>query len=168
MSSIMTLPGIRSILRWGRLLIVVLGITGGLLGMHVIGGTPAESMAPAAMTTSAATANAVTSALSSDSSLAATPSTPIGVAPPESVVSVPNAPVEQVPVICGCSPVCPGSMAMDDACIPTFGPAGIIVPAPQTVTHLYGDIVSGRTPALTAVERIPDGPSLSQLSVSRT
>ncbi len=139
----MTLPGIRSILRWGRLLIVVLGITGGILGMHVIGGTPAESMAPAAMTTSAATADAVT-------------------------VSVPDAPVEQVPVICSCSPVCPGSMAMDDACIPTFGPAGIIVPAPQTVTHLYGDIVSGRTPALTAVERIPDGPSLSQLSVSRT
>ncbi len=143
MSSIMTLPGIRSILRWGRLLIVVLGITGGILGMHVIGGTPADSMAPAAMTTSAASANIVT-------------------------VSVPAAPVEQVPVICSCSHSCPGSMTMDDACMPTFGPAGIMVPAPQTVTHLYGDIVSGRTPASIAVERIPDGPSLNQLSISRT
>ncbi|MDJ0354560.1 DUF6153 family protein [Paenarthrobacter sp. PH39-S1] len=142
MSSTVSLPGIRSILRWGRLLIVVLGITGGILGMHVISGTPAMSMAPAAMTTSAATANAVT-------------------------VSGPHAPVEQVPVICSCSAGCPGSMAMD-ACMPTFGPAGMIVPAPQTVTHLYGDIAFGRTPVFTAVERIPDGPSLSQLSVSRT
>ncbi len=143
MSSTLTLPGIRSMLRWGRLLIVVLGITGGILGMHVIGGTPAASMAPAAMTTSAASVHAVK-------------------------VAVPEEPVEQVPVICSCSPGCPGSMAMDGSCVPTFGPAGIMVPVPQTVTYLYGDIVSKRTPPLTAVERIPDGPSLNQLSISRT
>ncbi|MBG0740414.1 hypothetical protein IV500_13585 [Paeniglutamicibacter antarcticus] len=153
MSSTLTLPGIRSMLRWGRLLIVVLGITGGILGMHVIGGAPPESMAPAAMTTPTATAKAVTY---------------VGAAPQETVVSIPNAPGEQAPDICSCSSGCPGSMAMDDACVPTFGPAGVIVPAPQTVTHRYGDIVSGRTPARTAVERIPDGPSLRQLSVSRT
>ncbi|MCQ9164157.1 hypothetical protein [Arthrobacter sp. STN4] len=159
------LPSVGSLLRWGGLLAVVLAIVGGILGMHVIGGAPAGAMTPATVSSAVATAGVSATV----SPLAAHPA-PSHALPAGDLTVGPAKPGHQgSPVVCGCSPAgCDASMAMHGACVPSFGPAVLSVPLPGTLSHFSTGTAYVLIPGYKSGDRVPDPPSLTQLSISRT
>lgn len=146
-----------SLLRWGGLLAVVFALALGILGMHVIGGVQAASMTPAAMhsTVAAPAAAALERPVSTHAH---------GMAEAHSVPSQPG-PL----AACGCMPSgCAPSMAMHGACVPSVGVAVLSVPVPGTSTQLAAPAVYTAVPGHKSSGRVPDPPSLNQLSISRT
>lgn len=165
MRSSRDLPAAGSLLRWGGLLAVVLAVVGGILGMHVIGSAQAGAMTPATVSSAVATAGVS----STVAPMAAHPG-PSHALPAADLAVGPAMPDHQrSPVVCGCSPSgCAPSMAMHGACVPSFGPAVLSVPLPGILGHLSTGtafvLISGHKSG----DRVPDPPSLTQLSISRT
>ncbi|WP_427017352.1 hypothetical protein ACQCSX_01490 [Pseudarthrobacter sp. P1] len=158
MRSTLEMPGIGSFLRWAGLLAAVLAIIGGLLGMHVMGGAQMVSMGPAAMGSPATAPDmAVSTPVAAHHTSAETPAA--GPAKPDQ---------NQSPAMCGCSPACPGSMDLHGACVPSVAPATPAPPLPGTFTRVSAWTAFTGTPSPNTRGRAPDGPSLAQLSISRT
>lgn len=159
MGSMTNLPGIRSFLQWGGLLVAVLAIVGGILGMHVMGGAQMASMGPATMSSPAAAPDmhAVSAPATAHQAPAETPAT--GPALPDQAAA---------PAACSCSSTCTGSMDMHGACVPSIAPAAPAAPLPGTLIHRHSWTAFAGAPGRSPQDRVPDGPSLNQLSISRT
>jgi hypothetical protein len=151
--------GIGVFLRCAGLLALVLATAGGLLGMHVIGA--GHPMAMSTTPISVAGQAAVTTHAHSAPLIKATASTPVGGAG--------AAHMPAIPVFCGCSTGCGTFMAMDGFCTPTIAPAAPTVSAPKVETKFFtlGEAFA-RSAGTKARDHIPAGPSLDQLSISRT
>ncbi|MCQ9164189.1 DUF6153 family protein [Arthrobacter sp. STN4] len=150
----------RSLLRWGRLLTVVLAIIAGLLGMHVIGGAQASPLSPASMNSAVAAPAATTQSAAESAHAMPSGDTVAGQGLPSQ---------EGLPAACSCTPSgCDATMAMHGGCVPTFGPTVLSVPLPGIHTQLAAPAVFAATPGHKSVDRAPDPPSLNQLSISRT
>ncbi len=153
-----TTPGISSFLRWGGLLAATVAIIGALLGMHVIGGPQGTPI------TSVPAPGPVAAGMMADSTPAAGRNVPAAAS-----VSGPILLDEQpAPALCGCLPGCSGSMAMDGVCTPMFAPATVTAPTPPTGILGYTSWPASSPSDQTDYEHIPDGPSLNELSISRT
>lgn len=153
-----TTPGIKSFLRWGGLLAATVAIIGGLLGMHILGGAQGTPTASVPMPA------AVAASVTADSAPPASRNMPAVAS-----VSGPILPDRQpAPAMCGCLPGCSGSMAMDGVCTPMFAPATLTAPTPVTGMLGYGSWPPASRSDQTDYEHIPNGPSLNQLSISRT
>lgn len=142
----------------------VVAIIGGLLGMHVIAGFHAGSMAPAPIASPSAPAPPTVPNMVSDHASS----------PHELSVAGPvagHATHEQPggPVTCGGSPADGHSfMAGHGSCIPSFGPDAMGVPLPGMHTWLHVETPFAIAPGPKSKGRVPDPPSLIQLSVNRT
>ena len=162
-SSTLRLPG--SLLRWVGLITLILIITGGLLGMHVIGSAQAAPTASAHISTAAASGAADVAGAPADAHPAASPT----------MTAAHHAEVAAVASLhgnmnaCGCSPLgCEMPMASHGACIPFAGAGTPAAPEPGLVTDpAAGPTLSGHE-GYKSAGRIPDAPSLTQLSISRT
>lgn len=160
------LPAAGSILSKIGWLAVVMAIIGGLLGMHVMGGfhAPTQVTAPTADTapTHAPTLHTVTPSHHGYSS--ALPSDP-----PAATATV-IAPVHHGgPISCGgSSPDGQVSMGDHDTCVPSFGPGLPIVPLPGILTWAHPGTAFTSAPGPKSRGRVPDPPSLTQLSIIRT
>ncbi|WP_427018066.1 DUF6153 family protein [Pseudarthrobacter sp. P1] len=158
MRSMTAMPGIRYFLRWGGLLVAVLAVVGGLLGMHALGGDQMASMGAAVMGSPAAASDmAMSTPVAAHQAPAETAAA--GQAMPEKTMSMDG---------CGCSGACPGSMDLHGACVPSFGPAAPVAPLPGTLARASAWTAFTGTPGPNTRGRVPDGPSLAQLSISRT
>ena len=162
-----TVPLQESLLYWGGLLTLVLAIIGGILGMHMIGGAQASPIAPAH-------ANSISSGTTA---LATTMAAPADVHPTASPAKsiADHAEVSDAPkhlgsnAVCGCYPSdCEMPMASHGSCIPAAGAATPAAPQRGRVPDpATGSTVPGHAWSK-AADRIPDTPSLTQLSISRT
>lgn len=148
-----------ALLRWGGLFAVVLATVAGILGMHVIGGAPAAHASP----TETVAANSV----------AAHPMAAADHGTPKSQV-VAGAMMGAVEPaghhqLGSCSTTGDdGALSMHGGCVPTFGSSGISVSPPKTFLLLPPGTVLGDTLGVAFTDRVADGPSLTQLSISRT
>ncbi|MCU6482189.1 DUF6153 family protein [Arthrobacter sp. A2-55] len=163
------LPSQRSLLYWGGVFAVVIAVVGGILGMHVIGGAQAAPVAPTAMTSTVSTLTPAMPEMTSNhpgpSPMALSHGLPVA-----DVVVGPAGPGRQgTQALCGCLPAgCGATMAMHGACVPTIGPAVLSVPLPGMVTQVHAGTASLSAPGPSSGDRVPDPPSLNQLSISRT
>ena len=159
------LPTAGSLMCWSGLLAVVLAIAGGILGMHVIGGAQTGAMTPANVSSAVATAGATATATPVSARPAPSHALPAG-----DLAVGPAMPSHQGnPVGCGCSAAgCDASMAMHGACVPSFGPAVLSIPLPGTLSHFSTGTAVVVVPGYKSGDRVPDPPSLNQLSISRT
>lgn len=160
------LPATGSVLSRIGWLAVVMTIIGGLLGMHAMGGfhAPSQVTAPMADTaaTPAPTLHTVTPSHHGYSS--ALPSAPAA------ATATLIAPVHQDdPISCGgSSPDGQVAMGGHDTCVPSFGPDLLIVPLPGILTWAHPGTAFTSTPGPKSKGRVPDPPSLTQLSIIRT
>lgn len=145
-------------LRWGGLITVVLAIMGGILGMHVVNGTPAAPMGHSG-TSVAVVADGMASQ-TADGHLAS------------STDHFPDAEVLGHPYsapACGCSPTdCTSSMAMHEDCTPNLSSTMLNVPLPGLLSTQAAGTAFVPVPGYKAADRIPEPPSLKKLSISRT
>lgn len=149
-----------SLMRWGGLFAVVLAIVVGILSMHVIVGMPAATMNPTSMSSTVVApantahhASGIAHALPGDG----TGGGHVATEPTRTLA------------LCDCMPSgCAASMAMHGGCIPSIGPAVLSVPLPGIHTQLAAPAVFSATPGHKSSGRVPDPPSLNQLSISRT
>nr|WP_281069248.1 DUF6153 family protein [Paeniglutamicibacter terrestris] len=155
------LPPTRSVLSKIGWLAVVLAIIGGLLGMHVIGGV--HALEPSSVS-STATATTHTATPNHHGFSSALPS-----ASPAATATM-AAPAHQGdPFSCGgSSPDGQASMGGHDTCIPSFGPDLLVVPLPGMLTWAHPRTAFTSIPGPKSKGRIPDPPSLTQLSIIRT
>lgn len=148
-----------SFLRWGAMIALAFAVIGGLFGMHVMGGTDVSSMtSPSMMNASTETASVNTTPVSDH---------PVseGNATHSSAAHVPST----TPTACGCSSTgCEPSMDMHQSCIPSLATAVVTLPLPDAFTLPSSEsaflVVAGHKSS----GRVPDPPSLNQLSISRT
>ena len=148
-----------ALLRWGRLLAVVLAIVGGIIGMHVLNAPPAVSAAPSGMS-AAMVGQDMTKHSSTPAHLAAESGHSTSVSALGQVNAVPE---------CGCSPDgCAASMAMHSDCTPTLSSPALNLPLPRTLTTHAPGTGYAVVPGHKSSDRIPDPPALEKLSISRT
>ncbi|SEF11323.1 hypothetical protein SAMN04489740_4091 [Arthrobacter alpinus] len=152
-------PTVGSFLRWGAMVALAFAVIGGIFGMHVMGGADVTSMASPSMM------NASTETVSVK---------PIPVS--EHPVSEGNAMLDSAahapsiaPAACGCSSTgCESSMDRHQSCIPSLATAVVTLPLPDAFTLPSSKsaflVVAGHKSS----GRVPDPPSLNQLSISRT
>ncbi|MFQ4149797.1 hypothetical protein AAGW05_14065 [Arthrobacter sp. LAPM80] len=162
-SSTLRLRG--SLLRWVGLITLAVAIVGGLLGMHVIDNAQAAPMASVHISSAGTPVTAdVTEA---PAAAHPAPSLTMSVADHAEVSAVasPHGNMN----VCGCSPLgCEMPMASHGTCIPFAGAATPVAPQPGLVPNpAAGPTISGHE-GYKCAGRIPDPPSLTQLSISRT
>ncbi|MFB9163705.1 hypothetical protein [Arthrobacter psychrochitiniphilus] len=149
------------LLRWVGLITLAAAIVGGLLGMHVIGSAQAAPMASVHISTAAADVAGAPARAHPAASLT------MSVADHDEVAAVasPHGNMN----VCGCSPLgCEMPMASHGDCIPFAGAATPAAPQPGLVPDpAAGPTVSGHE-GYKCAGRVPDPPSLTQLSISRT
>ncbi|MEO8222361.1 MAG: DUF6153 family protein [Specibacter sp.] len=152
-------PTMGSFLRWGAMIALAFAVIGGIFGMHVMGGAGVSSMASPSM-------------MNSSTETVSVKSTPVSEHPVSEghvmLGSAAHAP-STAPAACGCSSTgCESSMDMHQSCIPSLATAVVNLPLPGTLM-----LPSTETAFLVVVGhkssgRVPDPPSLNQLSISRT
>lgn len=153
------MPTLGSFLRWGAMIALAFAVIGGIFGMHVMGGADVSSMAsPSMMNASTETVSVKTSPVSEH------PVTE-GNAMHSSAAHAPST----APAACGCSSTgCEPSMDMHQSCIPSLATTAVNLPLPAAFTLPWAEsaflVVAGHKSS----GRVPDPPSLNQLSVSRT
>lgn len=159
-----TLQAVGSVLSWVVLFAVVLAIAGGLLGMHVIGGAPATSMEHSEVTSTDATTTANMHTAVPGHTVSPT-SQPAG-----QQAATMFMPVQQGgPMDCGASPSKGHpSMVGHGTCDPTFGSDILNLPLPGVLTGRQTGTAFTCVPGPKSKGRVPDPPSLSQLSIIRT
>lgn len=148
-----------ALLRWVGLFAVALATMAGILGMHVISGT---SVAHASPPDTVMTNSFATHPMAISDHEAPTSQTMSGTV----MASVEPAGHHQ-PGSCSVTGD-DGSMSMHGGCIPTFGSSGISVSPPRTLLLLSAVNVFADTHGVAFADRVADGPSLTQLSISRT
>ena len=152
-------PTMGSFLRWGAMIALAFAVIGGIFGMHVMGGADVSSMAsPSMMNASTETVSVKTTPVSEH---------PVseGNAMHSSAAHAPAT----TPAACGCSSTgCEPSMDMHQSCIPSLATAAVTLPLPAAFTLPSAEsaflVVAGHKSS----GRVPDPPSLNQLSISRT
>ncbi|WP_125610017.1 hypothetical protein [Specibacter cremeus] len=158
-------PRALPIVRWGVLAAVVLGIIGGILGMHVLGGAQAAPMAPTAMSGVVSTTGSLV-----ESTPVAGHTVAAHAVSPDSATAGPATPDRTGgPTVCGCAPSgCGASMAMHGTCVPVPGSAALTIPIPDVLGLASTDTPLTSASGPKSLDRVPDAPSLNQLSISRT
>ncbi len=157
------LPG--SLLLRGWLLTLVLAIAGGILGMHVVGSAQATPITPSHVSIAGMAAGPTVAAAAADGHPAASPVLPAT----ELGEGLPVPGHQGSSMVCGCLPFgCDGSMAGHGACIPFAGSATPAAPQPGRVPDPATDSTVTGHAWSKAADRVPDTPSLTQLSISRT
>lgn len=156
-----SLPAAGSVLRWCGLLFVVIAIVGGIVGMHGINGAPAASIVAGGSGYTAITVEGMAvqpTPASSPTALDCAP--PVGTAALELQGFLPEA---------NCLlAACTFAMAIHGGCIPTLSSPELNVPLPGTLsTHSAGTAFTVGSGDQSS-ERVPDRPSLTQLSISQT
>lgn len=158
-----TPPVVRAVLSKLGWLAVVLAVVGGLLGMHVIGGFQALAMEVVPL--------ASTSTTTSDTHTAAQNHHGFSSAfPRDHPVAALAVPAHQGdPMSCSGSPS-EGHASMDghDSCVPSFGPETLVVPLPGILSWAHQGTAFTSTQGPKSKGRVPDPPSLIQLSIIRT
>ncbi len=164
------LPLQGTLLRWGGLVTLVIGIVSCMLGMHVIGSmqtAPAPTYASSTGTTSSngSLPELVPAAVPAAASVAAAPALQ-----PVAYVSDPEVHGQQGnTTACGCSPAgCDTPAASHGDCIPIAGSATPAAPPPSLVLDpARGDATAGLSVPKPA-DLDSNSPSLTKLSISRT
>ena len=152
-------PTTGSFLLWGAMIALAFAVIGGIFGMHVMGGADVSSMtSPSMMNASTETVSVKTAPVSEH---------PVseGDVAHGSAAHAPST----APVACGCSSTgCESSMDMYQSCVPTLATAVVNLPLPGTLMLPSSQsaflVVAGHKSS----GRVPDPPSLNQLSISRT
>ena len=159
-----TSPGVGSVLSRIGWLAVVLAIVGGLLGMHVIGAVPAMSMEPSEVTSTDATTTALMHTAAPRHTMSPT-SPPAG--QPAAHMFMPDQ--QGGPMDCGGSPS-EGHASMNGhgTCVPSFGSDILSLPLPGVLTGMQTGTAFTSVPGPKSKGRVPDPPSLTQLSIIRT
>ncbi|MFR0638514.1 hypothetical protein RF641_11135 [Arthrobacter sp. LS16] len=139
---------------------VVVAIIGGLLGMHVVGGIHTASMVPAPMASPSAPAPPTVHAAVSNHASSPHASPVAGHATLEHPGGTPT---------CGGSPADGhSSVAGHGSCVPSFGPGLPGVPLPGMLAWPHAETAFTSAPGPKSMGRVPDPPSLIQLSINRT
>ena len=162
-STTLRLPG--SLLHWVGLITLAVAILGGILGMHVIGSAQAAPMASAHINSAATSTAADVAEAPAAAHPAASPTMSAADHAEVSAVTPQHGNMN----VCGCSPSgCEMPMASHGACIPFAGAGTPAAPQPGLVPDpAAGPTVSAHA-GYKSAGRIPDPPSLTQLSISRT
>ncbi|MFQ4149568.1 hypothetical protein AAGW05_12870 [Arthrobacter sp. LAPM80] len=162
-SSTLSLPG--SLLRWVGLITLTVATVGGLLGMHVIGNAQAAPVASVHISSAGTSVAAHVTEAPAAAHPAAAPTMSVADHAEVSAVASSHGNMN----VCGCSPLgCEIPMASHGACIPFAGAATPAAPQPGLVPDpAAGPTISGHQ-GYKCAGRIPDPPSLTQLSISRT
>ncbi|MHA7270159.1 DUF6153 family protein [Arthrobacter sp. HLT1-20] len=152
-------PTLGSFLRWGGMIALAFAVIGGIFGMHVMGGAAVSSMASPSMM------NASTETVSVKSTPVSEHPVSEGHAMLGSAAHAPSTALTG----CGCSSTgCESSMDMHQSCIPSLATAVVNLPLPGTLvlpsTESAFLVLAGHKSS----GRVPDPPSLNQLSISRT
>ncbi|MCV9996222.1 DUF6153 family protein [Paeniglutamicibacter sp. ZC-3] len=145
------------------LVAMVLAIVAGLLGMHVLGGIQVTAMESASMPSPASTTSPTVQ--STVPNHAATtgilPATPLGA---DAILPAPQG----MPMGCGGFPSDGHSMDSHEICVPAFGPELPNLPPPRILAWTPTVTAFTSAPGPKSGGRIPDPPSLAELSILRT
>ncbi|MBB2997632.1 hypothetical protein E9229_003904 [Paeniglutamicibacter cryotolerans] len=159
-----SLPIVGTALSRLGLFAVVLALIGGLLGMHTMGIVHAKAMASASM---AHPALVLTPAMEGTAGERTTTSHSLGQA--NLVAGMAKPALHGGPIGCGFSPSDDhASMTGHGTCVPSFGPDFLGLPTPGALTWTQVRTAFTRAPGPKSMGRVPDPPSLIQLSINRT
>lgn len=165
MHALSPLPLQGSVLRWMGLITLAVAIVGGMLGMHVIGSAQATPMASAHISTAAASGATDVAEASADARPAASPTMSAADHAEVAAAASPHGNMN----VCGCSPLgCEMPMASHGSCTPFAGDGIPAAPQPGLVPDPAAGPTSSDHAGYKSAGRIPDAPSLTQLSISRT
>lgn len=155
------LPAAGPFLRRIGLAFVMIAIVGGIVGMHGINGAPAASIVTGGSGYTAIALDGMAvqpTPAPSPAALGCAPS--VGTAALEIQGSLPEA---------NCLLAeCTFAMAMHGGCIPTLSSPVLDVPLPGTLSTRSAGTAFTVVPGNQSSERVPDRPSLTQLSISQT
>ncbi|WP_133162947.1 DUF6153 family protein [Arthrobacter glacialis] len=153
------MPTMGSFLRWGGMIALAFAVIGGIFGMHVMGGAGVSSLASSSMM------NASTETVSVESATVSEHPVSEGNAMLGSAAHAPST----APAACGCSSTgCESSMDMHQSCIPSLATAAVNLPLPGTLMLPSNESAFLVATGHKSSGRVPDPPSLKQLSISRT
>lgn len=146
------------------LLAVVLTLIGGLFGMHTMDVVHAKAMASASMAHPALVLTPVTEGAATERT-----TTLHSLGQVNLVAGTAMPALQSGPIDCGFSPSDDhASMPGHGTCIPSFGPDFLVLPTPGTLTWIQAPTAFTSAPGPKSMGRVPDPPSLIQLSINRT
>ncbi|GAA3325972.1 DUF6153 family protein [Paeniglutamicibacter sulfureus] len=145
------------------LMAMVLAIVAGLLGMHVLGGIPVTAMESASMPSPAATTSPTVQATVPNHA-ASTDILPAAHLVADALLPAPQG----MPMGCDGFPSDGHSMGSHEMCVPAFGPDLPNLPPPRILAWTPTVTAFTSAPGPKSEGRIPDPPSLAELSILRT